>query len=167
MSKLENKIRGIVFVHLDQGGGFPWAFNDTSYNYENKYHYVCKKCNRFWDKEKYPEEVEIIDGDYCKQKDHDFKLTPKIYWSYEGIHYLKNGDYLRIFDKDSSEKIIWEGKIKFKITQKKFTFNGKEIETTRPEIESENATYIDFANWFIEEYPGELTKKSETSDTNL
>lgn len=32
-------------------------------------------------------------------------------WSYEGLHVLKNGDHLRVFDKDDPTKLIWEGDI--------------------------------------------------------
>ena len=122
MSKLKDKIKGIVFVRLEQGEEFPWGFNNTSYNYENTSNYVCNKCGRVWDKEKYPKEVKDIEGDYCKPKEHDFELNPKIYWSHDGLYYLENGDYLKIFDKDSLDKVVWEGEIKLKLVPVKFTF---------------------------------------------
>jgi hypothetical protein len=35
-------------------------------------------------------------------------------WSYEGLHYLKDGDYLRIFDREDPSQVVWEGTIRLR-----------------------------------------------------
>lgn len=170
MSKLEDKIKGVLCLFGETGyEGSPWAFNDPKFNYENTSNYVCKKCNRFWNKENDPEGVEDIEGDYCKQKEHDFKLTPKIYWSHDGLHILKTGDYLKIFDKENIEKTLWEGEIEISNVLKKTKFNrgGKEEEVEILTYQLEKIKPEDGVTWFSEEYSAELTKKLEASDTNL
>jgi len=76
-------------------------------------------------------------------------------WSYDGLHYLRDGDHLKIFSPDGS--VYWEGEINLKphpvFTEEAFGFwihadqNG-----------------IDRKVWatpFFKEYRAELTKKAK------
>ncbi len=163
MSKLEDKIKGVLCIFFETGyEGSPWAFNDPKFNYPNPGQYVCKKCCRAWNKEKDPKGVEEIEGDYCKPKEHDFELTPEIFWSYEGLHILRTGDYLKIFDKEKSDEILWEGKVEINgvLRKAQYTMEGERREIEVMTYEPEIVDIVNWMKWFDEQYLGELTKKS-------
>lgn len=39
-------------------------------------------------------------------------MYPEGMWSYEGLHILKDGDHLTVYDKDDRLKVVWEGEVK-------------------------------------------------------
>lgn len=89
---------------------------------------------------------------------HIFPPTPE--WpyeryDYEGLHFLENGDLLKIFDKENPETVIWEGEISLirlpPFTQSVFDFW---IRADQEGVERET-----WARWFFEEYPAELISK--------
>lgn len=73
-------------------------------------------------------------------------------WSYEGLHYLGNGDHLTIYEKDGSGQIRWEGKIRLRqhplFTETVF---GMWIHADMKGWGRE-----EWARLFFEEYPAEL-----------
>ncbi len=83
---------------------------------------------------------------------------PRESWSYEGLHILKDMDYLFIFDKQDTEKILWEGVIRLR--QHKFftesTSTGVWINADQEGVE--RAVWEKF---FLEGYPAKLVAASQ------
>jgi len=73
-------------------------------------------------------------------------------WSYEGLHILKDGDELIIYEKDDLSKVVWSGLIKLKqhdvFSQDAF---GLWIHADQEGIDREK-----WATWFFAEYPARL-----------
>lgn len=108
----------IVYVETGTEGGF-WAFQDKSFCRENSTQFACKKCHVFLDKERDSEE-EFLKRTQSKPEmmtcEHDFELTSLMLCSYEGLHVLGSGDYLRIFSKEDSATVLWEGTVKLDVS---------------------------------------------------
>lgn len=73
-------------------------------------------------------------------------------WSYEGLHILRNGDHLTIYDKNDLSKVVWEGTVQLReydlFTQGAF---GYWIHADQKDIDRET-----WARWFFGEYPAKL-----------
>lgn len=78
-------------------------------------------------------------------------------WSYEGLHILRNGDELTIYDKDEPERVIWKGIISLTSPTcfKESVFN---LWIHNDQVGTERETW---AKWFIDGNPAELTTKAE------
>ncbi len=88
---------------------------------------------------------------------------PHEHWSYDGLHYLRDGDHLKIFAPDGS--IYWEGEVKFK-TYPVFTESVPvRDESTGAHLglwihaDQEGIDRKFWATPFIKGWNGELTKK--------
>ncbi len=81
-------------------------------------------------------------------------LAPPMHeaWSYDGLHPLKDGDRLKIFDKDDPTKVVWQGVIKLK-QHPLFTehANGLWIHTDQEGVD--RATW---SKWFFGGHTAEL-----------
>ena len=97
------------------------------------------------------------EGGYWAFQDEEFIFPPKpgfsdVQWSYDGMHILKNGDYLKVFSKTNSRKIVWEGIINLiELPLFKESVFNLWIHSDQTGIERER-----WARWFTEEYPAEL-----------
>lgn len=53
----------------------------------------------------------------CLGRGHQWQgpdaIWPSGTWSYEGLHVIKTGDYLKIYDKADSTKVLWDGNVEF------------------------------------------------------
>lgn len=47
-------------------------------------------------------------------KPADLKTGEPEQWSYQGLHMLKNGDYLTVFSKTNPRRKIWSGKLRLR-----------------------------------------------------
>lgn len=77
---------------------------------------------------------------------------PKGQWSYKGLHILKDGDRLTIYDKNDYQKVVWRGVIKLKqysvFTQDAF---GLWIHTDQEGLDRKV-----WARYFFDEHPAIL-----------
>lgn len=151
---LENIIKGIVHFHCETGteGGY-WAFQDNEYITPNTTKYSCTKCHLYWDMNQ-NKSIPIHEGDYCAPEKHEFKLFCKNDWSYEGLQILENGDELTIYHPETKD-VVWTGTIA--LTQyNRFTEHtrGLRIHADQQGVDRET-----WAEYFLKEYPAELTKK--------
>lgn len=81
-----------------------------------------------------------------------FAFHDESHVGYAGLHILKNGDQLTIYDTFDSSKIVWEGVIKL-IEYPPYTESvfGCWIHSDQIGINREV-----WARWFIQEYPASL-----------
>jgi hypothetical protein len=87
--------QGVTFFHSETGTeGGHWAFQDAKFTHTPE-DLVNGKCP--WG------------GNYCPAKE-DNRPNPQ-HWSYEGLHVLKTGDRLKIYDVDDKQTLLWEGEI--------------------------------------------------------
>ena len=96
--------------------------------------------------------VEWNDGTIEYRRKSDTLLVES--WSYEGLHILKNGDKLKIFD-PVEKSIIWDGIIDLKQYNlfTEYTANGCFIRADQKNISREK-----WANYFFNKYPAQLRK---------
>lgn len=118
-------LRGVLHFHSETGteGGY-WAFQDERHIAPNTTRFACTKCGAYWDKtddpvgpnaESHPEgEDNGFGNPFCAPNAHDFQLVSPEDWSYEGLHVLKDGDELTVYDKDDPAKVAWSGTIKLR-----------------------------------------------------
>lgn len=93
----------------------------------------------------------------CLDGTHRFQpLYPEGMWSYEGLHVLRDGDQLTIFDKENEDQVVWQGEIKL-LQHDLFSEDafGMWIHADQDGVEREQ-----WATWFLKEYPAELAKAS-------
>lgn len=78
-------------------------------------------------------------------------------WSYDGLHVLKDGDKLTIYDKEDPAKVVWQGVIDQQHygSFQEHAYDGQWIHSDQRGVEREV-----WSKWFIEEYPAELEKLS-------
>jgi hypothetical protein len=127
----EEELRGILFFHSETGteGGY-WAFQDEKYIQHDVPRGYCKKCGLWLRKQTGTVRVErviplneeniesvmktckLVEPPICSEGEHEEEIGDQ--WSYEGMHVLKDGDYLTIYDKNDPTKIVWQGTIKLK-----------------------------------------------------
>lgn len=73
---------------------------------------------------------------------------------YEGLHILRDGDYLKIYDRENSEEIIWEGEIDLI----EFPVFSEHVFGLWIHAEQKGIDREEWAEWFFEKYPAELIK---------
>jgi len=77
---------------------------------------------------------------------------PEGQWSYEGLHILKDGDFLTIYSKDNPTEIVWSGVISLRnyplFTEAVF---GLWIHADQEGVDRET-----WARWFFEGYAAKL-----------
>ncbi|MFA6603700.1 MAG: hypothetical protein WCT10_02540 [Patescibacteria group bacterium] len=163
-------LRGVLHLWTETGteGGY-WSFQDERFITPNTTRFSCRKCGACWDKTSHPAVPPVDDpasghrtlfGDsYCAPGAHDFQLTCAEDWSYEGLHVLKDGDKLVIFDKTDPSRVLWSGTISLR-QYPLFTedASGYWIHATQKGIDRQQ-----WAGWFLREYPAELTPAPDTT----
>ena len=91
-------------------------------------------------------------GDWAFQ---DSQFICKEGWSYEGLHILRDGDQLTIYDPNNIDITIWSGIINLKQYDSfKEVAKGYWIHADQIGIDRET-----WANFFFNEYPATLCKK--------
>jgi len=96
------------------------------------------------------------EGGYWAFAEKKYKyVSPEGYegWAYEGLHILKDGDYLKIFSLGNPTVVVWEGTISL-IPYPPFTESafGFWIHADQEDIDRET-----WAAYFLYEFPAELT----------
>lgn len=153
-------LKGVLHFHTETGTeGGHWSFYDGEFITPNTTRFTCKKCGLYWDKARETEadvlqkaQTSNIPGlAYCGE--HDFQLVSKDNWCYEGLHILGNGDHLKIFSKEKTEGVIWEGEINLK-QHELFTEHAGGLWIHSDQIGIDRDTW---SSWFFEGLPAELT----------
>lgn len=169
MAKKKSKtIQGVCDFHSETGteGGY-WAFQDKRFITENTIQVKCKNCDLIWHKEREPDRFLVPPQGPPLECTHIFETWPSHFFSYDGLHHLKNGDHLSILQPDSKKnagkdsklhikmpkKVVWEGVIDLKyyplFSQDAF---GLWIHSDQKGVVRE-----EWATWFMDGYPAELT----------
>ncbi len=153
-------ISGVLAFHSETGteGGY-WAFQDQQFITENTTVFVCTKCGLYWDsgdesrKDLPWQTIPPLEGHkFCAPGTHTFELSPPVLWSYEGLHILKDGDVLTIYDKEQTDKVVWQGIVQLinYPCQTEYV-RGMWIHADQVGVDRET-----WATWFLREYPGKL-----------
>lgn len=80
------------------------------------------------------------------------KNNPFLWWNYEGLYVLANGDRLTIYEKDNPNRIAWEGEIKLR-NHPIFTESAGGMWIHSDQEDVDRTTW---SRWFFEEYPAKL-----------
>ena len=92
------------------------------------------------------------EGGYWAFQDERYISADGTSWSYMGMHVLKNGDSLKIFQKESPATVVWSGIISLKnLPLFSEDASGFWIHADQDGIDREV-----WARYFLEEYPAEL-----------
>lgn len=133
MPEEKETLRGELFFHSETGTeGGLWAFQDEDF-------------------------IVSVDDAELPSPDEEAEL-----YLYEGTHILENGDYLKIFDKENPEEVVWEGEISLK-QYRPFTENIFEFWIHADENGVPRKIW---ARWFMDGYPAELTPKKKSGKPN-
>lgn len=92
-NSLDNVLEGILHLFAETGteGEEFWAFQDSRYIQKNVPRGYCKNCG----------------SSSCGNPKHQEEIGDL--WNYKGLHTLKEGDHLIIYNKDNKE--VWSGVI--------------------------------------------------------
>ncbi len=85
------------------------------------------------------------------------KPTPKFpngQWSYDGLHILKSGDYLTVFDPKDTEVVIWEGIVSLELYAL-FTETVDDLWIHADQIGIDREVW---AQWFFDQCPAKLVQ---------
>jgi hypothetical protein len=76
-------------------------------------------------------------------------------WSYDGLHVLKNGDKLTIFDKNDPNKVIWSGVVDLQLLGlfQETAPDGQWIHADQNGVDR-----ITWATWFLNQHPAHLER---------
>jgi hypothetical protein len=172
-------LRGILFFYSETGteGGY-WTFQDERFIKPNTTRMGCVVCGAYWDTEKSEappadtlsaEEREKRSSSearrsitaasgrtlvYCEPGAHAFEPISPETWSYEGMHELRDGDQLTIFDKNEPSTVIWSGTIALD-RHKPFT---KSIRNMWVHSEQKGVDPETWWQWFNDHHPAELVR---------
>lgn len=117
-------LSGVLHFFFETGTeGGDWAFQESRYIQKNVPKGFCKKCYKVLQKQEgaiqmthvYPVTEETIrtgklpEIPECADDAHEEEVGDA--WSYEGLHILKDGDFLQIFSPDDPSRVIWQGVI--------------------------------------------------------
>ena len=139
----------MIFLWFETGlEGNYWAFQDNQFISKDALKLWCKKCGKYLDSQKSEKEPSE-----CPDGQHEPEISDS--WSYEGLHILKDGDYLRVFSKENPNEIIWEGEIQLR-QRTSFDENvfGWRVHSKPTNVDPEK-----WARWFLNEHPAKFTKK--------
>jgi len=159
----KKSLRGVLTLHSETGteGGY-WAFQNERFIKKNVPRPWCKKCGKWLARQKsqniqvkrvLPANDVLNDKEPsdCSNGEHEREIGDE--WSYKGLHILKNGDKLTVYDIARPNEVVWSGVISLKqyppFTEDAF---GYWIHADQIGINRET-----WAKWFFEEYPAELT----------
>lgn len=168
-----NAMRGVLHFFSETGTeGGDWAFQDSRYIQKNVPKGFCKKCYKVLQKQSgavqathvYPVTEEMLGGgDLPEQQDcpdgaHEEEIGDA--WSYEGLHILKDGDFLQIFSPDDLSCVVWQGVISL-IHYGSFTEHALGCWIHADQRGTPRETW---AEWFFKEYPAKLISVPWVSD---
>jgi len=163
MTDPATELRGILHLWSETGteGGY-WAFQDQRYISTNTTRFSCRKCGAYWDKADRPNgpvaddpgaiRTNSFGRTFCAPGTHDFDLVCPLDWSYEGLHVLKDGDELTIYDKADPAKVVWSGTIRLR-QHPLFTGSARGLWI---HADQEGVDREQWAEWFFKEYPATL-----------
>lgn len=162
------ELEGILYLHSETGteGGY-WAFQDAQYIKKNVPQGYCKDCGVYMREQDGTIKVQcvtILDKEVLEELERTGKLKEKPDcgdnnheeliaddWSYEGLHLLRDGDYLTIYHPNDNKE-VWSGVIRLKqyalFTEDAF---GLWIHADQEGIERDV-----WAEYFLREYPAKL-----------
>src|SRR6266550_9509323 len=122
---MAESLRGVLTFHMevDREGGF-WAFQDERFIHLADDREICALCGSLRDT---TEDTDLGEGvwsstlsasdvasESCQDGEHQWTpLFPDGAWGWEGLHILKDGDQLTIFDKANPDKVVWRGAIAY------------------------------------------------------
>jgi len=141
---LEQVLDGVLTFFSETGteGGL-WAFQDSQHMQKNVPKGYCKKCG-----------IYLRDSQpACLDGDHEELIGDA--WSYDGLHILKNGDELTIYDPDDEE--VWSGVINLQ-QYPVFTEHVNNFWLHADQIGVERDVW---AEYFFERYSAKLVLKAD------
>lgn len=159
------EMRGICHAFFETGTeGTYWAFQDERHIKRNVVKSYCKKCGKYLDEQPagavlkvlkvLPLTEELLEGgaelQECAEGEHVRDVGDE--WSYEGLHILRTGDHLTIYEKDDPSKEAWSGTVTLH-RYAPFTehVHGMWIHSEQAEVPREK-----WAEYFIREHPAKL-----------
>lgn len=167
-------LHGVCYFWSETGTeGGHWAFQDRRFITENVAYGYCKNCGKWLHKQegllqvtrvhiidqqfqeellrtgKVPERPECPDNIHEEDRGNSF--------DYQGLHVLKNGDHLTIFDKKNPKKVIWDGVIDF-APHGLFTEHAMGMWIHASQNGIGRGTW---GKWFMQEYPAKLIPAPE------
>ena len=149
--KKNEPIKGELEFYSETGteGGY-WAFMDEKFMHIPSDSEKCAICNH------YKQYVESYPEDYkgpCRPGEHQWELAyPNGVRSREGLHILKDGDELTIYNRENPEKQVWDGVISLQ-QYGLFTEHAHGWWIHADQIGIERETW---ARWFLREHPARL-----------
>jgi hypothetical protein len=158
--------KGVLVFHSETGteGGY-WAFMDEKFMNIPSEAMTCIDCGLYWTpgmskKVRCPDDKFYRKVDeLCTQRgSHNFELTyPDGSWSYDGLHTLKSGDHITVYEKDDPTKVLWDGTIDLtEFTVFENSISGLWIHNYQKNVDQDF-----WMNMFLYEHPVEV----ETVDT--
>lgn len=74
-------------------------------------------------------------------------------WSYDGLHVLKDGDRLTVFDKNDPSKVVWQGVVRLDPPAPPA---GTDAALDLRHADGRVVARTEWGEWFVREYPAEL-----------
>jgi hypothetical protein len=165
---MTESLRGFLTFHseVDTEGGF-WAFQDERFIHADDRE-ICAVCGALGDSTETSDAGDATPSitvaevgfatESCPEGEHDWTLLfPDGEWDWEGLHILKDGDQLTIFDKANPDKVVWRGTIAYGpfsiLRQGK---RGNWIQYDQLGVDRET-----WARWFMEGNPAVLMAAPE------
>lgn len=163
-------MHGILTFHSETGTEGGWyCFVDSAGMYPNTEFFTCTKCNLFWHKkdgdpnqlnhtELEDNNLEVNNnGPLCEWGSHDFKAKPELSWSYDHLHYLKNGDRLTVYNKEDKNIVLFSGKVQLESVEH-FTYTIFGYWVNQKPAEAMGVREHSWALWFFQEYEAVLVR---------
>lgn len=167
----QNEIEGVLHLFSETGTeGGDWALQDARYIQKNVPRGYCKKCGKWLKKQEGNLQigrVTVITAEVVEEFRRTGKLPERVdcaneaheedigeVWSYKGLHILKDGDYLMIFDKQDPRKLVWDDTIQLRHYDSftEHTSNGMWIHSDQEGVPREV-----WEKFFLEGYPAKLS----------
>lgn len=156
-------LRGVLHFFLETGyEGSPYAFQDAAFITKNTTRFTCSICHRYWDKsretrEALQERIPKSSADnYCAINEHDFQLASEETWSYEGLHIIRPGDHLTIYNKEGNT-VLWSGIVDIPDTANR-AWTHEDTQRLTAWVESLGIDPKTWASWFVHDHPALLRK---------
>lgn len=151
-------LRGFCDFFFETGteGGY-WVFQDETFIVPNTWQFRCEQCGLLWNKQSQPNgpfnfRGPSADNTQCTPNKHDFIIYPETISLFDGMHILKDGDRLAVYDPNNSGAPVWSGIISL-IPYRVFTERafGFWIHADQKGVGREM-----WATWFFKKYPAQL-----------
>lgn len=150
-------MRGVCQFYFETGTeGCHWAFQDQRFmNIPDLTTFICSKCGRMWNKKHEKQAPKAVFATECRPvKAHNWKLGyPNGTWAIEGLHLLRDGDGLTVFDKEDPEKKLWSGKVSLRLRK---SYTELVVDGMIVHAFPKNVPVETWKVWFFNEYPAQL-----------